>query len=344
MPPQAEIDVRVAGLRKRYGDVTAVDGVDLEIGRGEFFTLLGPSGSGKTTTLRVIAGFELPDEGRVELGGKDVSMLPPYARDVNTVFQDYALFPHMTVQENVEYGLRVKKVPRAGATAARRRGAAARPAGGVRQPQACTALGRPAAARRAGARDRQPAQGAAPRRASRRPRPQAPAGAPGGAEADPAGARHHLRLRHARPGGGAHDERPPRGVQPRQDRADRRSRRGLRAPGQRVHRRLRRRVERARAQAAAASRSGRRRSGRSERARSRSPGVSDGGGDDPRRGLRRGDHPLPRGARRRRRADGGEPEPRERIERGTGATGKPGPARMAAGARFRNRNGSNGGT
>jgi putative spermidine/putrescine transport system ATP-binding protein len=113
LPPQAEIDVRVAGLRKRYGDVTAVDGVDLEIGRGEFFTLLGPSGSGKTTTLRVIAGFERPDEGSIELGGKDVSQLPPYARDVNTVFQDYALFPHMTVQENVEYGLRVKKVPRA---------------------------------------------------------------------------------------------------------------------------------------------------------------------------------------------------------------------------------------
>ena len=113
MPPQAEIDVRVAGLRKSYGEVTAVDGVDLEIGRGEFFTLLGPSGSGKTTTLRVIAGFELPDEGNVELGGKDVSRLPPYARDVNTVFQDYALFPHMTVQENIEYGLRVKKVPRA---------------------------------------------------------------------------------------------------------------------------------------------------------------------------------------------------------------------------------------
>ena len=113
MPPQAEIDVRVAGLRKRYGDVTAVDGVDLEIRRGEFFTMLGPSGSGKTTTLRVIAGFEQPDEGSIELGGKDVSKLPPYARDVNTVFQDYALFPHMTVQDNVEYGLRVKKVARA---------------------------------------------------------------------------------------------------------------------------------------------------------------------------------------------------------------------------------------
>ena len=112
MSQQAEIDVRVAGLRKSYGDVTAVDGVDLEIGRGEFFTMLGPSGSGKTTTLRMIAGFERPDEGTVELRGKDVSELPPYARDVNTVFQDYALFPHMTVQENVEYGLRVKKVAR----------------------------------------------------------------------------------------------------------------------------------------------------------------------------------------------------------------------------------------
>ena len=123
MPPQAEIDVRVAGLRKRYGDVTALDGVDLEIRRGEFFTMLCPSGSGKTTTLRVIAGFEQPDEGSVELGGRDVSKLPPYARDVNTVFQDYALFPHMTVQENVEYGLRVKKVPRA---ERRRRAGAAR--------------------------------------------------------------------------------------------------------------------------------------------------------------------------------------------------------------------------
>src|SRR4029079_16033785 len=81
--------------------------------RGEFFTMLGPSGSGKTTTLRMIAGFERPDAGTVELGGKDVSSLPPFDRDVNTVFQDYALFPHMTVQQNVEYGLRVKKVPKA---------------------------------------------------------------------------------------------------------------------------------------------------------------------------------------------------------------------------------------
>ena len=104
--------LRLAGVRKAYGDVVAVDGVDLEIEAGEFFTLLGPSGSGKTTTLRLIAGFERPDEGRVELAGKDVTDRPPYARDVNTVFQDYALFPHMTVAENVAYGLRVRGVGR----------------------------------------------------------------------------------------------------------------------------------------------------------------------------------------------------------------------------------------
>ncbi|HEY8725309.1 MAG TPA: ABC transporter ATP-binding protein [Gaiellaceae bacterium] len=111
--PAAEIDVRLAGIRKTYGDVVAVDRVDLEIPAGEFFTLLGPSGSGKTTTLRLIAGFERPDEGRIELGGADVTNRAPYERDVNTVFQDYALFPHMTVAENVAYGLRVKHVPRA---------------------------------------------------------------------------------------------------------------------------------------------------------------------------------------------------------------------------------------
>jgi putative spermidine/putrescine transport system ATP-binding protein len=100
-------------LTKRFGDVVAVDSVDLEVAAGEFFTLLGPSGSGKTTTLRMIAGFELPDAGTVELAGKDVTDLPPYDREVNTVFQDYALFPHMTVAENVEYGLRVSGADKA---------------------------------------------------------------------------------------------------------------------------------------------------------------------------------------------------------------------------------------
>jgi len=103
--------VRLVSLRKRYGKVDAVDGVDLTVADGEFFTLLGPSGSGKTSLLRLIAGFERPDAGRVELGGEDVTFRPPYARDVNTVFQDYALFPHMTVADNIEYGLRSSACP-----------------------------------------------------------------------------------------------------------------------------------------------------------------------------------------------------------------------------------------
>jgi putative spermidine/putrescine transport system ATP-binding protein len=105
--------VRLEGVRKLYGDVVAVAGIDLEIAEGEFFSLLGPSGSGKTTTLRMIAGFERPDSGRVMLDGRDVSGSPPYERDVNTVFQDYALFPHMNVADNVGYGLMIRKVPRA---------------------------------------------------------------------------------------------------------------------------------------------------------------------------------------------------------------------------------------
>ncbi|MFZ0324306.1 MAG: ABC transporter ATP-binding protein [Actinomycetes bacterium] len=104
--------VGLRSLRKTFGDVVAVDDVDLDIVDGEFLTLLGPSGSGKTTVLRMIAGFELPTAGRILLSGVDVSRMPPFDRDVNTVFQDYALFPHMTVQQNVEYGLRVKKVPK----------------------------------------------------------------------------------------------------------------------------------------------------------------------------------------------------------------------------------------
>ncbi len=102
--------IRLSKVAKSFGEVKAVDGVDLEIADGEFFAMLGPSGSGKTTVLRLIAGFELPDSGVIEIDGVDVSQTPPFNRDVNTVFQDYALFPHMTVLENVEYGLKVKKV------------------------------------------------------------------------------------------------------------------------------------------------------------------------------------------------------------------------------------------
>jgi len=125
------VAVRLEGLVKRFGDdetgrrvatfvetdgtfpVVAVDGIDLDVYDGEFFSMLGPSGSGKTTTLRMIAGFELPSEGRILLHGEDVTTVPPFDRDVNTVFQDYALFPHMTVGDNVAYGLVVRKVPKA---------------------------------------------------------------------------------------------------------------------------------------------------------------------------------------------------------------------------------------
>ncbi len=105
--------VQLVRVRKAFGDVVAVEDLDLTIADGEFFSLLGPSGSGKTTVLRMIAGFEKPTAGAILLGGQDVTSLAPYDRDVNTVFQDYALFPHMTVQQNVEYGLKVKGVARA---------------------------------------------------------------------------------------------------------------------------------------------------------------------------------------------------------------------------------------
>ena len=125
------VAIRLEGVAKRFGDddagrargrarskrggvpVVAVAGIDLEVRDGEFFSMLGPSGSGKTTTLRMIAGFELPTEGRILLHGEDVTTVPPFERDVNTVFQDYALFPHMTVGDNVAYGLMVRKVAKA---------------------------------------------------------------------------------------------------------------------------------------------------------------------------------------------------------------------------------------
>ena len=109
----ASAEVTLRGLTKRFDDVVAVDSVDLHVAEGEFLSLLGPSGCGKTTTLRLIAGFERPDEGSILIGGEDVARLPPYRRDVNTVFQSYALFPHLKVLDNVAYGLKQRGLSKA---------------------------------------------------------------------------------------------------------------------------------------------------------------------------------------------------------------------------------------
>ena len=187
--------------------------------------MLGPSGSGKTTVLRMIAGFESRPPARVLLRRSRGLAPRAYDRDVNTVFQDYALFPHMDVRENVEYGLRVKGVGKAdrrrrarsrrwracgsAATATRRPASSPAASGsGWRWPASCV----------------EPAQGAPARRAARRARPQAPRGDAGRAEGHPARGRHHLRLRHPRPARGAVHERPGRGVQPRLHRAGRHAR------------------------------------------------------------------------------------------------------------------------
>jgi putative spermidine/putrescine transport system ATP-binding protein len=110
--PDREVAIRLHRLSRHFGDVKAVDNISLDICGGEFFTLLGPSGSGKTTCLRLVAGFEQPTSGHIELFGEHVESTPPYERNVNTVFQDYALFPHMTVEQNIAYGLMIKKVPK----------------------------------------------------------------------------------------------------------------------------------------------------------------------------------------------------------------------------------------
>ena len=331
-----------SGLRKRYGDVTAVDGVDLEIGRGEFFTMLGPSGSGKTTTLRMIAGFERPDEGTVELGGKDVSQLPPYARDVNTVFQDYALFPHMTVQENVEYGLRVKKVAR-----------------GERRRRAGEALALVQLESYGGRKPAQLSGGQRQRVALARAivnRPKALL------LDEPLGAldlklRQELQveLKRIQQELGitfvyvTHDQEEALTMSDRLAVFNDGKIEQIGAPAE-VYEHpasefiagfigVSNVLERRRPPLHGAA-------GEDPPARRRgAPGAGRprGGGPDPRRRLRRSDHPLPRRAGRGRRADRGEPEPRERLERGAGATGKPGAAVLAAGARVCNRNRDDGG-
>ncbi len=177
--------VELVQLRKEFGDVTAVDGIDVSIEAGEFFSLLGPSGCGKTTSLRLIAGFERPTAGKILLDGSDMAATPPHRRKVNTVFQSYALFPHLDVFDNVAFGLRRARVKKAEIRERVTRVLEAVHLGGVRQAQAVAALGRPAAAGRARARTRPRAVGAPARRAAGRARREAPQGAAARAEVDP---------------------------------------------------------------------------------------------------------------------------------------------------------------
>ena len=234
-------DVRLSGISKTYGSFTAVQPLDLTVPQGSFFALLGASGCGKTTTLRMIAGLEEPTSGTVHLGDQEVTRLPPYKRPVNTVFQSYALFPHLDIFENVAFGLR-----RRGIKSVKKQvedmlelvqlGEQARKkphqlSGGQQQ--------RVAVAR---ALINHP-QGAPPRRAARRPRPQAAPPDAAGAQAHPDRGRHHLRARHARPGGGhdhgrhgRRDERGPR-------RTARLADRPLREPAHHLRRQLPRHLQ-----------------------------------------------------------------------------------------------------
>ncbi len=139
-------EVQLVDLVKRFGDFTAVDGINLRVDSGEFFSLLGPSGCGKTTTLRMIAGFERPTDGQVVLDGMDVATVPPHKRNVNTVFQNYALFPHLNVEKNVAFGLRYQDTSKAESARDGRPVAGARPADRLREASAEPALRRPAAA------------------------------------------------------------------------------------------------------------------------------------------------------------------------------------------------------
>ena len=239
----AAADVRLENVVKRFDEAVAVDGISVEIPRGSFFALLGPSGCGKTTTLRMIGGFEEPTEGRIFLGDQDVVGLPPYKRDVNTVFQSYALFPHMTIEDNVAFGLERKGVPKE-----QLKGRVAE----MLELVGLTGFAKRKPKQLSGGQQQRVALGRALVNHPRVLLLDEPLGALDlklrknmqmELKRIQQRGRDHVRPRHARPGGGDDDGRHDRGHERRQDRAARRAGGALRAPRDRVRGRVPRHLE-----------------------------------------------------------------------------------------------------
>ena len=193
--------IGVEHVSKFFGDKAVLNDVNLSVRKGEFVTILGPSGCGKTTLLRLIAGFQTASEGVITIAGKDITQTPPHRRPVNTVFQKYALFPHLNVFNNIAFGLKLKKLP--AATIEKKVKQALRMVGMTDyEDRDVDSLSGGQQQRVAIAR-----ASAAPRRASCRPRPENAQGHANGTERDASEAGHHFRIRHPRPGRSAHAER-----------------------------------------------------------------------------------------------------------------------------------------